>query len=1557
MKSINFRKLGSGLFFLKIYLILGIFTGVCFAENPDFPNTESTAKTISLDYSVSGTIEKNDEDWFKFTLSKPEWVIIALYENKGGELFLQLKGNSSDFLNVYEGRDDTSSGYIYERTHYDDEGFIKAKLNAGTYYIRIYPDPDYKAVEYSLLAVITDEGPDFSGDFSAPSDLGNITSNNYSGYIDGEKGDRKIDAGDSGDEDWIKFNVTNPGTLIIDVKENGGEQYLLFTDKTSSGSNISNVEGAKIGHYSGFYAVREDTNKDNRGYIKADLQPGTFYLLISHTSSGRNDFRSLASLELKFSSTTSEWFRDEDGDTYGCDPSSSATCVSILQDTQPEGYVDNHLDCNDNDASIKPGAAEICNGVDDDCDGDVDNGLTDLIFYMDADGDGYGDEYQYIVACSAPSGYVTDKTDCNDNNAGINPGAFDSCATPIDENCSGSNDDCQSEPDLCADLSDSPLETQIESAPPLVMLVVDDSGSMGWDVLCPESNGRFGGNSYVSNVTSYWKSQWSGYNGIYYDTDLDYTPWPDSSAYVYGDADKDNPKLHPNDSATRSLSSRFRYLDGVDVVYSHFYTWSSASSKPYLINIEGSIGSYRVSYYKVECHDDCRDNHSYVNNLDPVSSGSVPSDVKIKRTAEEERQNFANWYKYYRTRRLTALSALAQVIDTSTKIKIGIHTLNHGNQVNMIRPRPVSTSKGDILKDLYNIDANGGTPLRTALKAVGQMYDSESSSPFDDNDTGGTCQQAYTILMSDGYYNGSSPNVGNADGDDSSDFDGSPYADTYSNTLADVAMHYYERDLNTNLANQVPLNANDSNPAQHMVTYTVSFGLKGTLDPDNYNCPDTSCPSWPAINSDDKKIDDLWHAAVNGRGEFLAANNAQQLAYTLEKLMNDIKTRTGSGASVAVNTQTLDSGTRIFQGSYNSNKWTGDLEAFSVNAVSGAVNTTPLWSAADKLDSQVVNNPDFYLTRNIFSYNTETKAGIEFTHNNLSDVQKTSFGSECEDIVNFIRGKRTKENKGGFRTRASLLGDIVHSAPVQMGNVIFVGANDGMLHCFNAGTGDEIFAYVPGFLYKYSRLKDLADPNYSHRYYVDNTPFISKLSNGNYMLVGGLGKGGKGYFSLDVSSVFDSEANTNFSSSDVKWEYPDSSVTEAEINNMGYSFSYASILRTNDNDNPNAVFFGNGYDSPSGKAVLYILSTDGTLIKMLDTETGGTDENNCNGLSSPSYIDTDNNGTVDYVYAGDMQGNVWKFDLTDSDPDNWGFSYKDNSGKPKPVFQARDSSGNKQPITSKIAVALHCLKNRKGYLLLFGTGSFNSVNDFDDSKAQSVYCIWDWVDHWEYLQAKPGKGGITFFDKYYGYFTSSGLKRLLSNIAASSYFSSPGVDLTLLEQGYAATSTDEKWETSSDNEINWFDPDDYSDLKISGAGEYKGGDHAGWYINLAKNGERVVADPSIRGGLAIIVTLDPSRSPCETGGNSYLRVFDLCSGGHPGIVFDTDGDNDLKDESDIIPSGLAKPPNALKLDDIYYKPVIVSDKKREKDYFYFGDDNPVIMTPEPTGVISWKIAD
>jgi type IV pilus assembly protein PilY1 len=229
----------------------------------------------------------------------------------------------------------------------------------------------------------------------------------------------------------------------------------------------------------------------------------------------------------------------------------------------------------------------------------------------------------------------------------------------------------------------------------------------------------------------------------------------------------------------------------VSVKWSHYYVWSTTEAAPYLINMTSSSGR---DYYKVDsCYNgDCDSDHSSVRGY--TLNNTPPADVVSGRTPAEERQNFANWYQYSRTRQLTAISAMANVINSVDGLEIGLHSINSsGGKVNMIAPRLVDDYRGQILDDLYNVAASGSTPLRKGLKTIGEYYGDDENGPYASSADGGDCQQAYTIMITDGYYNGADPGVGNTDIDGPGDFDGGEFQDSYSNTLADVAMAYMKR--------------------------------------------------------------------------------------------------------------------------------------------------------------------------------------------------------------------------------------------------------------------------------------------------------------------------------------------------------------------------------------------------------------------------------------------------------------------------------------------------------------------------------------------------------------------------------------------------------------------------------------------------------------------------------------------------------------------------------------------------------------------------------------------
>lgn len=999
----------------------------------------------------------------------------------------------------------------------------------------------------------------------------------------------------------------------------------------------------------------------------------------------------------------------------------------------------------------------------------------------------------------------------------------------------------------------------------------------------------------------------------------------------------------------------------IDIPRAHYYVKSAINSKPYLVVVDsGSIDYYE--FYDADADD-------VVDAGELLPAVIPPSDVQSGRSYVEERQNFANWYSYYRRRGYTATYATAELITNMQAVRIGLYGINIGQAWTITQP--VLNVKNDdqdytetLLNLLYGFQWKGGTPLRRALESAGRYFDKHDNimldgsngddSPWDTADNGGECQQAFTIMITDGYYNGGNPKNGdikNIDGDN-----GEPYADSYEKTLADVSMYYYERDLNTDLADNVPENSSDDAPHQHMVTYSVGFGVIGALDPDDYDADLKHKTSgdvivWPdpgKADSTPEKIDDAWHAAVNGRGKFLNSSNPKELVDALKAVMKDIERRVFSASGVAINGdelyQRLQPDLLMFQASYSSEGWTGEIKAFKVDEISGEVNTLDSkWSAAEMLQAKGWNG------RLIATHNGTT--GIPFRFDSLTDAQKSQLDADwasddthARNIMDYLHGDTSNEvrNGGALRSRFSVLGDIVHSAPKFKNDILYAGSNDGMLHAFAATTGEELFAYVPNLVFE--DLHALADPDYEHQYYVDLAPTIKDvtLSGVSTMLVGGLGKGGRGYFALDLSDLTPANipATESLLDNRVMWEYPDGTTPSTEIDDLGYSFNKVAVVQSNDSVGaPWIVIFGNGYNSANGHAVLFILDpATGSLLKRIDTQFGI-----CNGLSTPTAVDVDNNHTVDYVYAGDLKGNLWKFDLSADDYNQWSVAYNDG-GTPMPLFQTPG-----QPITTKPSVMYHCEKN--GYIVAFGTGRYLGLDDITDTSAQAVYGIWDYgddEDDSEYVGAFDGSA-----------ITSSKLPvtvSLLQQIVVDERTEN-GVDLRTLSDG------NPDWKTTTDQSGSCGDNAGTDDCDPNAVGtEPDPVKNVGWYFNFPESGERVVRDVRIRAGRLTVISYVNEGSQCGLAGHSWVMVMDPCTGGRLSEAhFDTNGDGVI-DKDDLINIGtevdpILVPPTGLKIDGKVELPSYLIDGKVEKGYYNTSDTEiEMLLQKAPRlGMTYWRV--
>ncbi len=1050
-------------------------------------------------------------------------------------------------------------------------------------------------------------------------------------------------------------------------------------------------------------------------------------------------------------------------------------------------------------------------------------------------------------------------------------------------------------------------------------------------------------NSLSTEERGAWRAWNHNYNALYYNPEITYRPWVgvNINGAAYGDANPSAALVNPYNPAggSENLTANREYTTRYPRGSNKTHCASAHSDWTIRVNSSNYPAFFPARYY---AWTDSNGN----GEVDPLDDNTL---IEIKpgttydggpgRTDcaaapvcsyEEEIQNFANWFSYHRNRDYTAKNAATTAISEVTGIRVGYATINSNTsaryRVASMNADASAGNKRNLFNRIFNAmpGAGVGTPLRTALHETGLYYEcksgnimgaSGSNCPILPASQGGMCQKNYTILMTDGFWNDTSnPGIspGNADGNNNTAWDGPPYGDNYSFTLADVAMHYYERDLSSSLANEVPstTGAKDNAPHQHMTTFTVAFGVSGSLDPEKDD-PTAAGFSWPNPNvSGDapEKIDDLWHAAYNGRGEFYNAQNPETLESGLKAAFASVARGKSSSASVAFNTTKLGTDSMVYQASFNpSDNWSGALVATELT-LDGQLGGEA-WNAATILNQAVPSS------RTILTFNESTGTGIPFrTMSDLSQRQQNdldtgpsgSLDNLGQERLDYLRGDRSNEGPGQgleFRERSHVLGDIVYSNPVYVGRpelgyeddpsfgdgeyssfshgnisrtpVVYVGANDGMLHGFNAGTGEEVLAYVPNKLFssqQHQGLHYLTDPAYEHRYYVDLSPTVSDVYTGGAwrtILIGGFRAGERGLFALDVTNPATfSEANAD---DIVLWEF-----TSDDHNGLGHSFSKPTIaLLENDKW---AAIFGNGYnDLGDGQAKLYILflesGMDGSWSAgdylVISTQSGNT--TNRNGLSTPVLVDSNNNGKADRVYAGDLMGNLWAFDISQDNEGNWGVAYKQGSS-PRALFNA--TAGSAQPITAKPVVARNPMmdtnnQNRPNILVMFGTGQYLVNGDKNSTGTQSFYGIWDRL-----------KGTSPTYTR---------------------------ADLVQQSVDFANSTADLR--TTTDHVVNY-------------------DSEAGWYIDLPEVGERVVVDPKIRGEYVFFNTLIPDPNTCNTKGLGWLMALKYANGGNPDKpVYDVNNDGEIN-EGDMIdgtnvPSGVRLdgiPAGSNFLDDMMYTP-------------------------------------
>jgi len=592
----------------------------------------------------------------------------------------------------------------------------------------------------------------------------------------------------------------------------------------------------------------------------------------------------------------------------------------------------------------------------------------------------------------------------------------------------------------------------------------------------------------------------------------------------------------------------------------------------------------------------------------------------------------------------------------------------------------------------------------------------------------------------------------------------------------------------------------------------------------------------PANKSGQGSVDDIWHMALNSRGMFYPSDSIQNAIDNLIDSFNDILVRNVTGSAVATNTSSLSQGGKIYQATVESD-WKGHLRAY--NVITGTILQIDyrgeLWDLAVNVSAQEWDAREIatfngttgvrFLWDNIGTpaqdrLKAAVPAGI------TGDVNQNAYGGklleylrgsgDCEDghsaatnadctsgvSYTFRRRNIDRSNTAAYSESESngrnVLGDIANSNPwlvspppagrsdVDFPNynafrvtnktrtkVLYVGANDGMLHAVDASDGAELFAYIPSFVQ--ANLYQLASSSYSHKFFVDGSPFSADvdLSGWKTVLAGGANKGGKGYYLLDVTNpTANTELTAGGANGWVRWEF-------THPRDLHYTFNLPiadshgqarQIVKMN--DDKLALIVGNGYpEEASKRACLFILYLSGPGADAGDAAgddyhgtgyhklcagaatyatDGGLDTN---GLSTPFPVDLTGDGKVDVVYAGDLNGNMWKFDVsavapttttttttttivdgvdvqvtTTATTNNWAVAY---SGSPLFVAKSAASPAKRQPIITPPELILHSEGTTSGPLVLFGTGKYidggadGVGGDRANTDVQSFYGVWD----------------------------------------------------------------------------------------------------------------------------------------------------------------------------------------------------------------------------------------
>jgi type IV pilus assembly protein PilY1 len=1111
------------------------------------------------------------------------------------------------------------------------------------------------------------------------------------------------------------------------------------------------------------------------------------------------------------------------------------------------------------------------------------------------------------------------------------------------------------------DIANVPLQTASSTqVKPNIMFILDNSTSMDLTFI-PEGfdsgDNRLEHDDFVPGFRNHLC------NTLYYDPDTPYalpvrqdgTPFPTpsfTSASING---------YITGSSARNLENQFAagtwntttydtLPDGPDSgnardpVGAYYYRWKGAG-KPTANDCEETLDDMS------DLPGDWTAKWQRITHTSPAAWGDTA------------KQNFANWHAYYRTRMLAMKYATSKAfLGVDDAVRVGFITINPGGPVQTSKYLKIDAftagaagHKKAWYDKLFSQTTTGSTPLRQALSRVGRHYAKRTTGineGMNEDPMQYFCQRNYAILTTDGYWNQDTThpgvNLAGSNFTSTSDYDGQASdplplrdADKVGHTLADVAMYYYETDLRTaDLGNAtgvlnldvaknleppkdpVVLSEEDNALHQHMTTFTFALGVSGTLGyhPDyKFKDPKGIEPSpsadfealrkgtkkWPSPFSsslqNEKRIDDLWHAAVNGRGQYFSAGKADTAAADLQRaIFAALATKAstgGSSVSSAAPNPDVENENLIFTAFNKLAEWSGDLEAWEVKVEADdgvpddttqglglPTGTEPLWTAESQISSRVGEACD---NRMIYLFNASapdklkefkwdtftcganklptgsavtTLDATERAHfnkvnaiDNLSHrpVMSTSPNNQPvlaagPPLVNYIRGQSKHEEfvSGDpvkfFRDRAAILGDFVNSGATFVGEpffvyndtlnpgytafktevknrdkAVYVASNDGMMHAFNAVTGQEIWAFIPSIALPtlYTRANNNLQNN--HKYLLDGTPVIADVEIGGSwktIMVAPMGRGATGYYAIDITNPKTPKALWEFKAGACAIGLPNE-FTDCDL---GKSIGAPVITKRVTGTGTEWIVLvtsglNNTTGSNPGKGFLYMLkASTGEVIDKIATNAG--DAATPSGLAEISaYLPAmPNDNIATRVYGGDMLGNVWRFDL------------KGDTGLPKvsKLATLKDSFGTPQPVTAKPGISRMGIPIQA--FVVVPTGRYLGITDLTNTSVQSVYAFYDNLE--EVVDPRAVLA-----------------RRVLV-----------------------------------DDELT-------RDIECPPTGTCSK-DPQGWYADFPETGERGNIQPVMLNGTLVVASNIPTDTPCDAGGSTWVTFFDAETGGEvPGF--------------------------------------------------------------------------